>query len=64
MLPTTDAILAQRDTLLNGVVLTDSLVDKLMDYMSALTDDARAQPQSTSCPTVCRADLAVIPRHP
>lgn len=40
MLPTTDAILAQRDTLLNGVVLTDSLVDNLTNYMSALTDDA------------------------
>ena len=34
------AILAQRDTLLNGVVLTDDLIGKLMDYMSALTDDA------------------------
>ena len=40
VLPTADAILAQRDTLLNGVVLTDSLVDDLMSYMSALTDDA------------------------
>ena len=34
------AVLQQRDTLLAGVVLTDELVDKLMDYMSALTDDA------------------------
>ena len=34
------AILAQRDTLLDGVVLTPELVDRLMDYMSALTDDA------------------------
>ena len=33
-------ILAQRDTLLEGVVLTDDLVNKLMDYMQALTDDA------------------------
>jgi hypothetical protein len=33
-------ILVQRDTLLKGVVLTDDLVNKLMDYMSALTDDA------------------------
>ena len=33
-------ILAQRDTLLKGVVLTDELVGKLMDYMLALTDDA------------------------
>jgi cytochrome c peroxidase len=33
-------ILAQRDTLLAGVVLTQDLVDKLMDYMQALTDNA------------------------
>ena len=31
-------VLAQRDTLLNGVVLTPELVDKLMAYMTALTD--------------------------
>ena len=40
VLPNSEAILAQRDTLLRGVVLTDSLVDDLMSYMSALTDDA------------------------
>lgn len=34
------AILAQRDTLLAGVVLTPDLIDKLMDYMNALTDNA------------------------
>jgi cytochrome c peroxidase len=33
-------ILQRRDTLLDGVVLSPELVDKLMDYMSALTDDA------------------------
>ena len=33
------AILAQRDTLLDGVVLTAEIADKLMQYMSALTDD-------------------------
>jgi cytochrome c peroxidase len=33
------AILATRDTLLAGVVLTPEVVDKLMDYLSALTDD-------------------------
>jgi cytochrome c peroxidase len=33
-------LLQQRDTLLAGVVLTPDLVDKLMDYMTALTDDA------------------------
>jgi len=40
VLPTTADILAQRDTLLNGVVLTADIVDKLTSYMSALTDDA------------------------
>ncbi|HEU4641105.1 MAG TPA: hypothetical protein VFS44_01535, partial [Gemmatimonadaceae bacterium] len=33
-------VLAQRDTLLNGVVLSPEVVDKLMNYMSALTDEA------------------------
>ena len=33
-------VLLQRDTLLSGVMFTDALVDKLMAYMSALTDDA------------------------
>ena len=33
-------ILANRDTLLTGVVLTRDLVDKLVAYMGALTDDA------------------------
>lgn len=33
-------VLAQRDTLLNGVVLSPEVVDRLMDYMSALTDEA------------------------
>lgn len=40
LLPNALAILAQRDTLLNGVVLSEALVDKLMAYMSALTDPA------------------------
>ena len=40
LLPNAAAILAQRDTLLNGVVLTSDLVDQLMAYMSALTDPA------------------------
>ena len=34
-----DAVLAQRDTILDGVVLPDPVVDQLMDYMSALTDE-------------------------
>ncbi len=33
-----DAVLATRDTLLRGVVLTDSLVDALTTYLKALTD--------------------------
>ena len=40
LLPNASAILAQRDTLLNGVVLTSDLVDRLMAYMTALTDAA------------------------
>ena len=40
LLPNASAILTQRDPLLAGVVLTPDLVDKLMDYMGALTDDA------------------------
>jgi cytochrome c peroxidase len=39
LLPNAADILAQRDTLLKGVVLTPALVGQLMDYMSALTDD-------------------------
>jgi cytochrome c peroxidase len=39
LLPNSADILAQRDTLLKGVVLTPVLVGQLMDYMSALTDD-------------------------
>ena len=40
VIPTTDAILAQRDPLLAGVVLTPELLNALMDYMGTLTDDA------------------------
>lgn len=39
------AVLAQRDPLLDGVVLTDPLVDQLVDYMRALTDDAARSPR-------------------
>jgi len=39
LLPNTADILAQRDTLLKGVVLTPVIVGQLMDYMGALTDD-------------------------
>ncbi len=49
LLNTATAILAQRDTLLKGVVLTDPLISQLMDYMSALTD-AAARDLSKSVP--------------
>jgi cytochrome c peroxidase len=51
-------ILQQRDTLLAGVVLTDALVDKLMAYMSALTDDA-ARNLSRSVPVRVPSGLPV-----
>ena len=38
LLNNTTGVLAQRDTLLNGVVLTPQLVDNLVAYMTALTD--------------------------
>ncbi len=40
LLATAPEILLARDPLLDGVVLTPDVVDKLMAYMSALTDDA------------------------
>jgi cytochrome c peroxidase len=40
IVPNAHAILAQRDTLLDGVVLTPELVENLVIYMRALTDDA------------------------
>jgi cytochrome c peroxidase len=33
-----DAILATRDTLLNGVVFTDQIIDEVTEFMKALTD--------------------------
>jgi cytochrome c peroxidase len=51
-------ILQQRDTLLAGVVLTDELVDKLMAYMGALTDDA-ARDLSRSVPVRVPSRLKV-----
>jgi cytochrome c peroxidase len=40
LLPTADAILLTRDTLLNGVNLSAEVVDNLTAFMSALTDPA------------------------
>jgi cytochrome c peroxidase len=51
-------VLQQRDTLLAGVVLTDDLVDKLMAYMGALTDDA-ARDLSRSVPVRVPSGLEV-----
>src|SRR5262249_55242146 len=58
LLNTQTAILAQRDTLLNGVVLSDDLVSQLMDYMSALTDHA-ARDLSRSVPRRVPSGLPV-----
>ena len=63
VLPTTTAILAQRDTLLNGVVLTPDLIDNLMAYMSALTDDD-ARNLNHLVPDRVPSRLPVVPRHP
>jgi cytochrome c peroxidase len=60
--PTFSAILAQRDTLLDGVVLTPELVDKLMSYMSALTDDD-ARNLARLVPDRVPSGLPVVPRH-
>ena len=40
VLPTFDAILATRDTLLDGVVFTPQQVDEVTEFMKALTDPA------------------------
>ena len=52
------AILAQRDTLLGGVVLSPEITDKLMQYMSALTDD-RARNLSRVVPVRVPSGLPV-----
>jgi len=53
-------ILRQRDTLLAGVVLTDSLVNNLVHYMSALTDDA-ARHMDRVVPERVPSGLPVMP---
>lgn len=40
VLPTTDGILATRDTLLNGVVFPAQTIDEVTEFMKALTDPA------------------------
>jgi cytochrome c peroxidase len=58
LLANAPAILATRDTLLKGVVLTPDLVDKLMDYLLALTDNA-ARDLSRSVPVRVPSRLPV-----
>ena len=53
-------LLLQRDTLLDGVVLTPDLVDKLMAYMSALTDEA-ARDLTQMVPLRVPSGLPVLP---
>jgi len=62
LLPNAADILAQRDTLLEGVVLTDELVDKLTDYLQALTDDA-ARNLSALVPARVPSKLPVAPNR-
>ena len=52
------AILGTRDALLAGVVIPDDLVDKLMDYMHALTDDG-ARDLSKSVPARVPSKLPI-----
>ena len=59
-MPNAAGVLAQRDTLLAGVVLTDDLVDKLMDYMEALTDDS-ARKLSHLAPSHVPSRLPMVP---
>lgn len=56
--PTSAAILGNRDPLLAGVVLTPDIVDRLMDYMQTLTDDA-ARNLSRSVPVRVPSKLPV-----
>lgn len=47
MLNTVSDILLTRDTILNGVVIPDSIIDHLTTFMSALTDDPIHYPSVT-----------------
>jgi cytochrome c peroxidase len=63
LLNSADDVLATRDTLLKGVVLTPDLVDKLVAYMGALTDE-RAKHLDHLVPTHVPSNLSIIPRKP
>jgi cytochrome c peroxidase len=59
LLPNAADILATRDPVLDGVVLPAEIVDKLMAYMSALTDDA-ARTLKHVAPTRVPSGLPVV----
>lgn len=44
LVPNATDILATRDPIIEGVVIPDDIIDRLMDYMSALTDEAARNP--------------------
>jgi cytochrome c peroxidase len=58
--PTVTDIIEQRDPLLEGVVLSPDVVDKLMAYMSALTDPA-ARDLTHMIPQRVPSGLPVLP---
>jgi cytochrome c peroxidase len=58
VLASATAILARRDTLLDGVVFSSAIADKLVEYMSALTDD-RARNLSRVVPVRVPSGLPV-----
>ena len=58
VLTDTTALLSTRDPLLDGVVFPDDIVDKLMDYLGALTDNA-ARNLSKSIPARVPSSLPV-----
>ena len=71
--PTVDAILATRDTLLNGVVFPAQVVDEVTEFMKALTDPAARHLRGVSpggCPAgfrwtgLRRAGMALLPGRP
>jgi cytochrome c peroxidase len=58
--PNAADIIARRDPLLDGVVLTEELIDQLTDYMTALTDD-RARDLSRIVPERVFSGLPMLP---
>jgi cytochrome c peroxidase len=56
--PTAEDILANRDTLLNGVVFTDQQIDEVTEFMKALTDPA-ARDLSRTVPSSVPSGLGI-----